>query len=51
MEVYREEKIAKEMAFLEQQRREEEAKIARQIAADKKKQAYLEKQKLKVAEF
>ena len=43
LEAYREEKIAKEMFMLEMKRKEEEDRIAKQIAADKKKAAYIEK--------
>ena len=39
------------MMILEMQRQMEDEKMAKAIAAEKKKQAYLEKQKLKVQEY
>ena len=37
--------------MLEMKRKEEEDRIAKQIAADKKKAAYIEKQKVKLAQY
>ena len=48
LEQYREEKVAQEMMILEMQRQMEDEKIQKALAAERKKVAYLEKQKAKV---
>lgn len=51
LEQYREEKVAQEMMVLEMQRQMEDEKMQKALAAERKKQAYLEKQKAKVQEY
>ena len=51
LEQYREEKVRNEMMLLEMQRQQEQKEVDKVIRAEQKKQAYLEKQKHKVAEF
>ena len=48
LEQYREDKVQKEMMMLEMQRMQEQANMEKALAAEKKKQQYLEKQKQKL---